>query len=346
MSTCCFLGAGASREFGIPLTNALMPAILDRLRSGDLFGKSAMHRAMARRLLGFLRHVFPGLGRKDVAAPSIIDVLSLVDYAISTSTALRAKAAKTDLIEIRRLLEIAVCGVISDNHVPRETAKLKQFWGWIESRNTRAPDSVRIITANYDCSIEEMLRRSKNFKAICDDVDFGFDWRDPMVETPFRRPAQPWLRYYTLHGSLNWLRCDFCEHVYLNTDWEIWDVVMMRKISDANSCHCGHGKLGLLVVTPSYIRDVREPNLTEIWRHAIEALRTSDEWVIAGYSIPSDDLMIRSMFIRAYAGRAKKPQVHVVAWQNDAERDARFRLLFPNCTIERAGFGAHIGRLV
>jgi len=163
---------------------------------------------------------------------------------------------------------------------------------------------------------------------------------------PYQRPNPPWFRYYKLHGSLNWLRCDLCEHVYLNYEWEIFGLVMEEKIHDYNSCHCGHGKLGLLLVTPSYMRDVREPNLTEIWRHAVEVLRTSEKWVIAGYSLPADDLLIRSMFIRAYAGRTKDPpEVTVAAWGEDDQRDARYRLLFPACKITRDGFGNHIGRL-
>ena len=118
----------------------------------------------------------------------------------------------------------------------------------------------------------------------------------------------------------------------------------MDETLPVNSCHCGHGKLGLVIVTPSYVRDVREPNLTEIWRHALEALRTSDHWIIAGYSLPSDDLLIRSMFIRAYSGRTKPPRITIVGKGPDADRDARFRLLFRKCGVFEEGFGAWVER--
>ena len=35
--TVVFLGAGASKAIGLPLTNEILPAVLTRLRNGDLF---------------------------------------------------------------------------------------------------------------------------------------------------------------------------------------------------------------------------------------------------------------------------------------------------------------------
>lgn len=176
-------------------------------------------------------------------------------------------------------------------------------------------------------------------------VDFGFTWRDPDHEKPHPRPAKPWLRYYKLHGSLNWLRCDLCEHIYVNHAFDIYHRVLDAKISADNCCHCGHGKLSLMLITPSYVRDVREANLLTIWRNALELLRTSDNWVMVGYSLPPDDVNIRSMLMRAAQGRRRPPKVTVVLDRELPEVTARYQLLFPDLVSHPRGFDAYIREL-
>jgi hypothetical protein len=71
------------------------------------------------------------------------------------------------------------------------------------------------------------------------------------------------------------------------------------------------------IVAPSYVRYVRDSNLRETWKHALQLLREAAEWVIIGYSFPPEDLAIRSLFCRAYHARCTHTQpsvfrVHVV----------------------------------
>ena len=84
------------------------------------------------------------------------------------------------------------------------------------------------------------------------------------------------------------------------------------------------------LVAPSLIRDVRDPVLLEVWRSAVELLRTATKWVIVGYSFPLEDIAIRSMLLRSYRGREKPPKVDIVQYGEDQQRDDRFRL-FPQC---------------
>ncbi|MBK7123868.1 MAG: hypothetical protein IPH68_14415 [Chitinophagaceae bacterium] len=58
-----------------------------------------------------------------------------------------------------------------------------------------------------------------------------------------------------------------------------------------------------MLVTPSFSRTVKDTNLSQVWRNTLELLRTADEWVITGYSLPGEDLDIKSLFIRALKGR-------------------------------------------
>jgi hypothetical protein len=40
--------------------------------------------------------------------------------------------------------------------------------------------------------------------------------------------------------------------------------------------------------------------LLEIWQTALEALREAETWYIIGYSLPPEDVAIRTILLRAY----------------------------------------------
>ena len=121
-----------------------------------------------------------------------------------------------------------------------------------------------------------------------------------------------------------------------------------------NTCHCGYYPLQLLIVAPSMVRDVRDTHLLSTWKSATEALRTADEWIIVGYSLPPEDLAIRSMLVRAYRARGLQPSVSPIeAWldqpppsvtivQQSKSVELRYGALFPNYTYHEDGLRAYI----
>ena len=115
----------------------------------------------------------------------------------------------------------------------------------------------------------------------------------------------------------------------------------------SNSCECGHGPLRMVLVAPSLIRDVWDVNLLEVWKAALEYMRLADEWVVIGYSFPSEDIAIRSLFLRAYQGRGgnKPPTVRVIQDTEHADITARYKVLFPECTFEYGGTEAFVDGL-
>jgi hypothetical protein len=77
-------------------------------------------------------------------------------------------------------------------------------------------------------------------------------------------------------------------------------------------------------------------------------MRVADEWIVVGYSLPPEDIAIRSILVRAYSGRGKKrkpPRIRVVQLSEDKKLEDRYRLLFPECTFEYGGFESFIEKL-
>ncbi|MCW3106171.1 MAG: hypothetical protein JWQ09_677 [Segetibacter sp.] len=85
-----FLGAGASKNFGYPLTGDITPLIMQKLLAHNLFQisrykKTEDEKQQETDLLNYIFMVYPGLKSLDIKTnskdiPSITEILSLVDH--------------------------------------------------------------------------------------------------------------------------------------------------------------------------------------------------------------------------------------------------------------------------
>ena len=340
-----FLGAGASKPFGFPVTDEILPEILQRLRRGDLFPgerpSADPPRDSARELKDLLARLLPGLFAAGVAPPVITDVFSLLDQMIATDSALGPGVDASDLGRLRLLLERAVAEVLAR---PRAGARRpgsalqERLARWIHDVCGRR--FVSVISTNYDFGLERRLLSRIPARAIPARVDFGMTWRP--ADGAVRRPAcppppRPSLAIYTLHGALNWLRCPLCDHVYIHPSEPIFREGQDPRGDSWRTCSCGYAPLRHVLVAPSMVRAVREPNLLGIWQSALEALRQAAQWVIVGYSLPPQDVAIRSMLLRAYHARPRPPRVRIVQHAKDREVEDRYRVLFPDLVFDAGG---------
>jgi hypothetical protein len=403
--TVVFLGAGASKALGLPLTNEILPQVMERLVASSseddrLFGGDQIDQE---RLTDCLNVILPGLKRYAaanperqtwrMALPPITDVLSALDYLMLSGNAPAPHFPGSDLIRGRLLFERAVfellvrtegADIMSMEGVPdavrkewQHTAELHVFptgpsrsesetrrtVDWLMELTAASAGPVVVISTNYDIEVEQELYARLGYATVFNEVDFGMSVRDPVTGAVHRRPAHPRFGIHKLHGSLNWLRCDVCDNIYVNPvgviaylSFLLGDDAERRKLNHpwladleatgANECHCGYRPLRHVIVAPSYVREVRDPILLEIWRNALEALRSADEWIIVGYSLPPEDVAIRSMFLRAYQGRDTDatPRIFVVQKEEKEPEVSRYRLLFPDHSYCPGGLSGYLSR--
>jgi hypothetical protein len=244
-------------------------------------------------------------------------------------------------------------------HPPEyQTDVVRRTVEWINALAT-VHDRVTLISTNYDIEIEQQLYARLGYPVVFDQVDFGMSVRDPATGKIWPRAETAKLGNYKLHGSLNWLRCSLCGNVYLNhigpiaylsfligegVERYISKMPVLKELQQkgANECHCGYRPLRHVIVAPSFIREVRDPRLQQIWQSALEALREADTWYIIGYSLPPEDVAIRAIFLRAYQGRdiAYPPKVVVV--QKGEKEVTPYRLLLPEHTYVAGGLEAFL----
>lgn len=357
--TLLFLGAGASAPFGFPLANHLLGNIYRRLKKRNFDRLGAKDTEFLARALEtltpFLRTSLEL--ENDIPLPT---VLGMLNHMLVAGTRIRFQNTSRTVADVKALLEYAIADELTpDPHDGKNHKLLNRFANiLLEDRNF----TIGVISTNYDVCVEQVIfdryserirafKKQDKWKTAKDNhrligqlFDFGTSWRlvydGGQVIT---RPMKPKFAWYKLHGSLNWLRCDQCEHVYINPDWPIATLSIEKK-SYATTCHCGYYPLSHLLVTPSLVRDIRETNLLQIWRHALELLRTAKKWIFVGYSLPAEDIAIRSILQRAYYGRGPgkhKPHVFVVDFSKDGKENGnlkrRYRELFPNAKFTWGG---------
>jgi len=324
-----FLGAGASVPLGFPTTAGILNAIREGLRPG-LTRKTkpdwrkraeSRDRHFARDLRGFLDYVLPGIsrsppGRTDI---SIIDVLSLLDRLVIDQRSLGEAWPVAALPAARRALDLAINGVMQGR---RKRGLRDDFVSTILRLKARCK-RVSIISTNYDIAYELPLYRAlaERYNEVAGQVDMGTTFRTP-GGVLYHRSQTARLAVFKLHGSLNWLQCEVCGHLYVNTRQRIASLEFWTKRTVYNTCDC-EGLLRSVLVTPSLVRDVREPNLLSIWNAAIEDLRSATHWVFIGYSLPQEDVSIRSLLLRAYHGLAGDSLKVKVAVLDEHELQAR-----------------------
>jgi hypothetical protein len=225
---------------------------------------------------------------------------------------------------------------------------MRRFASWIRQR-VRAGERIAVVSTNYDFALEKLLLAGLEPGKLPEKVDFGVSWRgtDGRRVRLHPRPPEADLAIYKLHGSLHWLRCPLCDHVYIDPLRPLFRLGKHagRQRGQSGACVCGYQPLSQIIVTPSMVRDVRDPNLLAIWQSALEFLRTAERWTIIGYSMPPEDVAIQSLLLRAYHGRAAPPAIHVVGGQRDAETEGRYRVLFRSLTFDAAGVEGFVAGL-
>jgi hypothetical protein len=316
-----------------------------------------------------LRDLYPGVEMEGAegdpnALPNATDVLSFLDLLIASDQPIKPRWPKERLSRLRVVFDRAICEVLSTRLAakapdtircdsdgarlnltdfgaaqPETWARLKVY---LQSVTKSPTDRLTVITTNYDLLMDTVTREV--FGESTEEsgsIDRGFEFRDVGSGRLVARPPRHLnearvsgrVALYKLHGSLNYLRCEVCDQVYVNHYGNIAHLAFERQPRIENTCHCGHGPLRHVIVAPSTQRTYRIPQVLATWAAATEALRTAKEWTFVGYSLPPEDLAIRSMLFRAYNARG--------IWRDETKPidEWKFRP-GPRITVVQKGDGA------
>lgn len=334
-----FLGAGASRPFGYPITRDLMRQILSNLKK--VAAKKGARNPRVD-LHDFLGDLLPGERVSRQAVPLVTGVLSLLDHSLLTGQLLVPETTIEHTRAMRQELEWELVATIPDN-LPFnecEEARFDIYCGWLSDILKKRTSGIGVITSNYDMLSDLSAFYVANVKGEIGDwdyegvarkIDFGFRWCDPYKNLGYPRPSRSRFALYKLHGSTNWLRCPLCESVFINPDGPIASLAKSAKVWRGNVCNCSDTKLDALIVSPSFVRTMRDPSLFAVWKNALDLLRASDHWVIIGYGFPDEDVGVRALFTRAFGSQNHRRRVSVIQFDDSAKQN--YESFFPTSAL-------------
>ena len=131
-------------------------------------------------------------------------------------------------------------------------------------------------------------------------MSYGIEFRNRLTPPEWIYPSQNGIELLKIHGSLNWLHCRTCNDVGL---------VPSKKVASSpiQVCkYCG-SFLAIIVVPPSFYKDLTNVFIARIWNTAELALRTATHLVFCGYSFPDADLHVKYLIKRAETNRRNRP---------------------------------------
>ena len=322
-STVYVLGAGASAEAGVPLTKKLLK-LLDR-RSGD----SELSRFIKR------------FGFKNAKERSIQDLINFVNSCVRDNQPLDSDFTIDELRALRNVITIQLSFVIGEASKNGDKVQLPEeaddqlgakelrlpshFRRFVRKLRTRRRGIARrlaagdvVVSTNYDINIDAALYElvyadetgAERDGSQLSDVYLGsMEFRDPYTDEYALSNAKATVDLLKLHGSLNWLYCPRCMRIFVAAfGFSVRYLADLKDkgTEDERTCFCGYHPLEVVIIAPSSTQEIANLHLRSIWLNAYKALEAADNIVICGYSLPPEDLAIRSLFHRALDARHGK----------------------------------------
>jgi len=301
-NTIYFLGAGASREAGVPTQKEIWEQI-------EAVGQKTGEQRICT-LLDFAVYLNFGQPGQKVAVDTA-ELLTLIDLALEQNVSV-GKYQVEDLRSIRETLIRVICKILEASVKPE---RLDVFAGFC----TRLAQEDTIISLNYDTVIDHILT------SFVGQVTYGFNFAAQLGEGSGKKSKGTQLLLKP-HGSLNWRYCSRCNNIYLlaGEKSDCFDGPDQR-------CPADEHPLLAVVVTPSYRKQFLVPQLHDVWMQCFHQIKNADVINFVGYSFPPGDVHIIHLIKRAVLAGEKRPVINVIS------RDSQ-GMVFDRCQNIFAGF--------
>lgn len=178
-------------------------------------------------------------------------------------------------------------------------------------------DNLSIITMNWDSYLEKTLfklcekynktqKRGKIYPDLCF-YDYCYDEDEKgkrVISTQVKAKGHKNIKILKLHGSVNWLVCPYCGKVFVDYKRDI-AVNRLQKECYCRLCreefdNCSTSpQLHSILITPTFMKDLNDLNIKNIWHNALLELTEASKVVFIGYSFPDADFEMRCLLKKA-----------------------------------------------
>lgn len=327
------LGAGATKACHGPLTTEILPRAFEAT-GGRGLGEldrwlMEVFAVPGRAGKGSGKAAGPG-ARAASDYPQLPMILSLLDTAIDRAHDLGPNWPTARLRHVRHQAEYAVLEAIAYSMRERKSWDNRcheEMLRHVLSATGRWPV---VVSFNYDLRIDYAMmavareREGGSGGTAGLAPDYGCDFRTPWYRRAMARrneaaDASDWARLFKVHGSMHWLYCPACHGLEVGMDERGRLSKTARSVARAlaqqppgsekratrpRDLDCGECGTALrpVLITPTSLKDYRNPHISGLWYRAERALRECDRAVFVGYSLPWDDVDVIYLLKRGLWG--------------------------------------------
>ncbi|UCE07974.1 MAG: hypothetical protein JSW07_08075 [bacterium] len=322
------LGAGATKACGGPLTNEILPKAF---QAQEIIEREEYLEDLEKFLIeNFHLPEFQN-ERHPFHFPPLPLLMSLLDTAIDHKHNFSREWPVEKLLRVRSALEYVIFAVLQ---YELEHIDHKYYEDFLYKFMKGTNEIPNIVSLNYDIIIDNtLIIYGENCGPGENFPDYGCD-----IATEWYNRFTRFGKLYKVHGSLNWLYCPAChrldvgisksgrrtgkvlESLYHEEERENMDLEYRYTCKGSPCLDCG-SNVRPVMITPTHMKDYRNPHIAQVWYNAERALKKSNRAIIIGYSLPENDVDVIYLLKRGLAHLESK---YVTVIGHDKEgRDAR-----------------------
>lgn len=301
--TVILFGAGSSYPDGVPLQKDILPIILNG--KNEEIENSEIGQAVIK----FIKDNF-SVSKKD-QYPRLEAIFGFLDYFLYQRESLDSFYSNSYIFNLKEYL-IKLIHYVVNYKTNKPSHCYLEFWNQVEELNK----NVSIITLNYDTLLEQAfsdLYQKNNYIDYClpfmnyENIDplinYHF-WINPREPLPVKNEINPHLfKIIKIHGSLNWKYCNCCNQVLL-TPWDRKIDLQKNKFlgytyPDKKEyeflCPIDKTEFQTLIMPPTFVKNLKQPILSQLRNEASRELRAAKKLIIIGYSLSYADIHIKAL---------------------------------------------------
>ena len=318
--TVVVFGAGATKACGGPLTNEILPHAFEHANQLD-----------REQFLGRLEHFLienfnlpaSQAERKPEHYPNLPLLLSLIDKAIDQRQPFTPSWQVSDLQYVRDALEYTVFALLELEL--RTLTSNNPYQTLLSKLPMSGAQAATVISLNYDLIADNSMATLSNAIPNAGLPDYGCD-----ISTQLYKSREHFGRLLKLHGSLNWIYCPNCRRLDIGVSQsgrstskvleELYGSVRLEEKYSCKAVACVQctAPVRPVLITPTQLKDYRNPHISRVWYEAGRALRDAQAAIFVGYSLPDDDLDVAYLLKRGLS-HLKSNKITVVEWTAPGE---------------------------
>jgi len=338
-NTVVLFGAGATKACGGPLTNEIIPQAFEptvRIQIEREYYVDLLDQFLVQNF-----HVpQQQADRTEADYPALPLLLSLVDTAIDRNQPMGANWTVDLLRQVRRALQYMIFALLE---YKLRRLSHNYYLDLLRALDPTCSTPPTVISLNYDIIVDNALVEHSDRLP-----DYGCD-----ITTKSYQTQPHWDTLLKIHGSLNWSYCPGCNRLDLGVAESGRTYKMLEELYQVNplearySCHgfpCPQCATFVepVLITPTQLKDYRNPHVTKVWTLAEQALRGAERAIIVGYSLPDDDLDVIYLLKRGLGQLANRAPGNITVVEKASEEAMRAIGKHPVGRRYRSIFGPNI----